>query len=214
MRKTKFAHFPFVLALAALPFGGCAQVREDVSKVSTPDGQEQNIEESDIAALANFDTASGGGGQLHAASQYIEKLSPEKEEAWMVIRAYYMALKEISHETIISSNSRLPYTKYKIKEAILYVLPLTSGPTKQYFAHAYLHLAVFQDLRDLPFLTIPEKFNSMSEDKLEKWAREIWASGISKREIKDRDTDMGIELSKYIVSAMNTLARELKSEGL
>ncbi len=54
----------------------------------------------------------------------------------------------------------------------------------------------------------------MSEDKLEKWAREIWASGISKREIKDSNTDMGIALSEYIVSAMITLASELQAEGL
>jgi|TARA_Y100000031_G_C7855696_1_gene219606 hypothetical protein len=108
MRKTKFSHFPLLFALAALPLGGCAQVWEDISKTFTPDGQEQNIEESDIAALANFDTASGGSGRLNATSQYIENLSMEKVEAWRVIRAYHMALKEISHQAIISSNSRLP----------------------------------------------------------------------------------------------------------
>ena len=77
MRKTKFCYFPLLLALAALPFGGCTQVREGTSKAFAPDGQEQNIKESDISALANFDTASGGGGQLNAASQYIENLSQE-----------------------------------------------------------------------------------------------------------------------------------------
>ncbi|MEE9544426.1 MAG: ABC transporter substrate-binding protein [Rhodospirillales bacterium] len=77
MRKTKFSYFPLLLALAALPLGGCAQAWKDISKVSTPDGQERNIKESDIAAVTNFETASGGGKQLNAASQYIEKLSQE-----------------------------------------------------------------------------------------------------------------------------------------
>ena len=77
MRKTKFCYFPLLLALAVLPFGGCTQVREDSSKAFAPDGRELNIKESDITALANFDTASGGGEQLNAASQYIENLSQE-----------------------------------------------------------------------------------------------------------------------------------------
>ncbi len=77
MQKVRFSNLPLALALTALPLGGCVQVWENINKSFTPNGQEQSIKEADISALANFDTAAGGGEELNAAKLYIEKLSQE-----------------------------------------------------------------------------------------------------------------------------------------
>ncbi len=126
----------------------------------------------------------------------------ELSEAEKVIQDYGRVLEAVSDQLIVASETRLPHQKEKIKEAILFALPLTSGQMREYLRASYMNLGLFQNLRrELDFLELPADAGLLTDAEIESWANEI------------SNTPMGIELQKFVISEMENLIEELKEKG-
>ncbi len=76
MRIFKVAGIPLTVAAVALILGGCAETWDKVAAFIAQPEETQEISTSEIAVLAEFETAAGGQS-LHPAAQHIEKLGKE-----------------------------------------------------------------------------------------------------------------------------------------
>ena len=126
----------------------------------------------------------------------------DPSEAEKVIQDYGRALEAVADKLIVASERRLPHPKEKIKEAILFALPLTSGQMREYLRASYINLGMFQNLRrELEFLELPADAGLLTDAEIESWANEI------------ANTPMGIELQKFVISEMENLIEELEQKG-
>ncbi len=131
-----------------------------------------------------------------------QSLAMEPSEAEKVIQDYGGALEAVADKLIVLSEARLPHPKEKIKEAILFALPLTSGQMREYLRASYINLGMFQNLRqELEILELPADAGLLTDDEIESWANEV------------ANTPMGIELQKFVILEMENLIEELKQKG-
>ncbi len=129
-------------------------------------------------------------------------IAMEPSEAEKVIQDYAKVLEAAADKLIVASESRLPHPKEKIKEAILFALPLTSGQMREHLLTSYIVLGMFQNLRrELGFLELPARADLLTDAEIESWANEV------------ANTPMGIELQKFVISEVKSLIEELKKKG-
>ncbi len=76
MRKFKVAGIPLAVVAIGLMLGGCVETWDKVVSFLIPAAQTEEISTSDIAVLAEFETAAGGQA-AHPAAMHIEKLGQE-----------------------------------------------------------------------------------------------------------------------------------------
>ncbi len=131
-----------------------------------------------------------------------QSLAMEPSEAEKVVQDYGRVLEAVADSLIVASESRLPRPKEKIKEAILFVLPLTSGEMREYLRAGYMNLGMFQNLRrELEFLELPADAGLLTDAEIESLANEI------------ADIPMRLDLQKFVISEMEILIEELEQKG-